>query len=93
MNKDNKSRFPELPKLPKRPEPSIMAKGWSLTKSLMRYAVEGFPNVSEQVFEARMLTCNSCEFLKKHESTCGVCGCAIEYKGRMETESCPKSKW
>ena len=87
MDENNK------PELPKRPEPNIVSKGWSLTKSLMRYAVEGFPNVSEQVFEARMLTCNSCEFLKKKESTCGVCGCAIEYKGRMGTESCPKNKW
>jgi|10_taG_2_1085330.scaffolds.fasta_scaffold36665_2 hypothetical protein len=79
--------------LPKRPEPNLTSKAWSLTKSLMRYAVEGFPNVSEKVFEKRMLICNSCEFLKRNNSSCGVCGCAIEYKGRMKTESCPKNKW
>ena len=82
MDKDNKPK-----------QPNIIDKGWSLTKSLMRYAVEGFPNVSEEIFEKRMLICNSCELLKRDKGTCGVCGCVIEYKGRMQTESCPKSKW
>ena len=59
----------------------------------MRYAVEGFPNVSEEIFERRMLICNSCELLKRQNSSCSVCVCAVEYKGRMKTESCPKNKW
>ena len=36
-------------------EPNLAEKGWSLTKSLMRYAMSGFPNVSEELFEKRML--------------------------------------
>tara|TARA_R100001509_G_C4718097_1_gene165647 strand:- start:15 stop:308 length:294 start_codon:yes stop_codon:yes gene_type:complete len=73
--------------------PNLLQKGWSLSKSLMRYAVEGFPNVSQEEYEQRMLMCNSCEFLNKKNSTCNVCGCAVEYKGRMETEKCPESRW
>ena len=74
-------------------EPNLAEKGWRLTKSLMRYAMSGFPNVSEELFEKRMLICNGCELLKKEKGTCGVCGCVVEYKGRMETESCPEKKW
>ena len=55
--------------------------------------VEGFPNVSQEEYEQRMLMCNSCEFLNKKNSTCNVCGCAVEYKGRMETERCPENRW
>jgi|TARA_R100000479_G_scaffold164543_1_gene103422 hypothetical protein len=82
MDKDNNNK-----------EPNLIRKGWSLTKSLIRYASEGFPNVSEEIFEKRMLICNSCELLKRDKGTCGVCGCVVEYKGRMKTESCPKNKW
>jgi len=73
--------------------PNLAKKGWSLTKSLMRYAMSGFPNVEEELFERRMLICNGCESLNKKSAKCGVCGCVVEYKGRMETESCPKKKW
>tara|TARA_R100000008_G_scaffold26150_1_gene14237 strand:- start:21378 stop:21617 length:240 start_codon:yes stop_codon:yes gene_type:complete len=72
---------------------NLAEKGWSLTKSLMRYAMQGFPNVSEKVYEDRMMICNSCELLNKEKGACMACGCAVEYKGRMETESCPKKKW
>lgn len=77
----------------KQETPNIAVKGWSLTKSLMRYAISGFPNVSEELYEKRMLICNGCEDLDKLASACRACGCKVEYKGRMETESCPKQKW
>ena len=32
-------------------EPNLAEKGWSLTKSLMRYAMSGFPNVSEELLK------------------------------------------
>ena len=73
--------------------PNLAQKGWSLTKSLMRYAMSGFPNVGEEIYEKRMLICNGCEHLNRAHSSCMVCGCKVEYKGRMETESCPKKKW
>tara|TARA_R100001594_G_scaffold148874_2_gene205166 strand:+ start:207 stop:464 length:258 start_codon:yes stop_codon:yes gene_type:complete len=74
-------------------EPNIIKKGFSLANSLLRYAREGFPNVSQDIYEQRMLTCNSCDDLDKKMSTCKLCGCYVEYKARMETESCPKNKW
>jgi len=74
-------------------ELNLAEKGWSLTKSLMRYAMQGFPNVSEGEYEERMMTCHSCEFLSKDTGNCQICGCVVEYKGRMETEKCPKDKW
>jgi hypothetical protein len=74
-------------------QPGIIKKGFSLGKSLVRYATAGFPNVSKEIYEQRMMTCNSCELLNKKNETCTSCGCIVEYKGRMETESCPENKW
>ena len=74
-------------------EPALAAKAWSLTKALMRYGMAGFPNITEELFEKRMLICNGCESLNRKAAKCTVCGCAVEYKGRMKTESCPKKKW
>ena len=77
----------------KKKEPGIIKKGFSLGKALFRYATEGFPNVSQEVYEQRMMTCNSCELLNKKTAACMSCGCHVEYKGRMETEACPEKKW
>ena len=74
-------------------EPNLIKKGFTLGKALFKYASEGFPNVSKEVYEERLLTCNGCEFLNRKKETCMVCGCVIEYKARMETESCPQKKW
>lgn len=74
-------------------EPNPIQKGFSLAKSLLRYAKEGFPNVSKEIYEKRMVTCQSCDDLNRQKATCNLCGCYVEYKGRMETESCPKNKW
>ena len=74
-------------------EPGLHTKAWSLTKSLTRYAMSGFPNVAEKIYEQRMLICHGCEKLNKEKASCMVCGCKVEYKGRMETESCPQKKW
>ncbi len=73
--------------------PTLVDKGFNLAKSLLRYATEGFPNVSQDIYEKRMLICNSCESLNKKKAICKLCGCHVEYKGRMETESCPSKKW
>ena len=87
----NSAGEPEDDKL--KNSPNLAQKGWSLTKALMRYGMAGFPNVTEDIFERRMLICHGCEDLNKIKSKCTVCGCAVEFKGRMETESCPKNKW
>ena len=81
MDKDNKKK------------PSAVKRGFSLAQSLLRYAREGFPNVAQDVYEQRMVTCSGCDDLNKERATCNLCGCYVEYKGRMKTESCPKNKW
>ena len=51
---------------------------------------------SFEVFESRLNICRSCENKLGDElknMKCEICQCKIRYKVRLESSTCPKSKW
>lgn len=54
-------------------------------------AIKESDRVSEEVYEARLLVCKSCEFL--NAGTCGACGCYVELRAAAKTGKCPYKKW
>ncbi|MBB1642971.1 hypothetical protein [Sphingobacterium sp. UME9] len=74
------------------------------TKALLEWGKTGFHTVSKEIYEQRLNSCNTCEFIRnpphqlaykvklKSESDpriCGACGCGISRKARLATETCP----
>ena len=43
----------------------------NFAKEVKNYAKEGAPNVDEEAYEARLATCNDCEFLRNDVMRCG----------------------
>ncbi len=54
-------------------------------------AIKENDRVSEEVYEARLSVCKSCEFL--NAGTCGACGCYVELRAVAKTGKCPYKKW
>ena len=69
--------------------------------ALARWSKVGFSVASEDVFETRLRACLSCPNIRqtssteaaykilKTRATCGLCGCDVEKKARMNSEKCP----
>ena len=56
----------------------------------------------EQIYNERMDTCNSCEFIDTTGNSCivpgtqpccSICGCSLKLKGRSLSSSCDKEFW
>lgn len=68
--------------------------------SVFRVAVEsagealsgGSVTVNERLHGQRMRECQSCPQLSR-SGTCGLCGCAVQFKTRVKAASCPAGKW
>lgn len=77
--------------------PGVAQMARSLAGSLHRWAQHGFNGVSDEVLEARLSACKTCEFwdAKSFNNTgrCTKCGCSTWAKLRMATERCPVGKW
>ena len=42
---------------------------------------------------SRMHACNNCEYFRRSDRTCSKCGCSIDSKIALATESCPDGHW
>lgn len=77
--------------------PGVGQMALSLAGSLRRWAQQGFNGVSEEVLEARLSACKTCEFWDaqsfNNTGRCTKCGCSTWAKLRMATEECPIGKW
>jgi hypothetical protein len=51
------------------------------------------PRSEEEVREARLAICGTCEFFKPKTQQCRKCGCFMKLKTRLENASCPLHKW
>lgn len=71
--------------------PSILTQGANIAKSIFKYAVSGFQQVSESEFQARLKICQDCEFFD--DTRCIKCGCFFQTKLSMGSEMCPINKW
>lgn len=58
--------------------------------ALIKYIFIG-GSVSTQLYNDRILLCNSCEYMSNDK--CSLCGCYVKKKAKWTTEHCPKNKW
>ncbi|MEP5622836.1 MAG: hypothetical protein ABJP82_09685, partial [Hyphomicrobiales bacterium] len=74
-------------------------------KSLAKWGATGFTHTSEPDYAHRLETCQSCPHStaipdklvyrmagvkrETNQRTCNLCGCPVQRKARMSTESCP----
>lgn len=61
-------------------------------KALWKYILYG-DRVSFNQYVDRMKVCSECLMFRNDNWTCGKCGCYIDKKAKMTTESCPENKW
>lgn len=59
--------------------------------ALARWAGTGFATVEEDVRRRRLEACEACPDLTTGSGapTCALCGCRVEWKARLSSESCP----
>lgn len=76
---------------------NILQKAANFAKSSVAFIAAGMPCCSEDEIAKRLRTCASCEnfdgFAYKGMGECKICGCNMEIKSIMKTESCPQNKW
>lgn len=65
----------------------------NFSKEFTNFAKKGMPLVSKSMYKERVEACEACEHRKNIK--CGLCGCIIAAKARMETSDCPDrpSRW
>lgn len=55
--------------------------------------VNGSPRSPEEIAEARLEVCKSCEFYRERTNQCKKCGCFMKLKTKLENARCPLGKW
>lgn len=70
--------------------PSLPARGMSVARAFLAWAVEGFPIVSDQVYFERESICVPCPFYRRTRTRhhCALCTCD-QVKLHLATEQCP----
>ncbi len=76
---------------------AVLAKMSRFAVAMVRWARSGFAVVTEEQYQARLSTCQSCEhFTGNADGTftaaCRACGCSGK-KLYVSSEACPKGKW
>jgi len=61
--------------------------------ALREYSRRGLLVKNEEKIDTRMKICNSCKMFDKESARCGLCGCFMKIKIRLEASSCPLGKW
>lgn len=76
------------------PPPTFAQKVLNLGGAIARIAAEGYKEVDDDVYRARLSQCEKCEF-RTSEWVCShpSCGCYLSKKAVLSTESCPIGRW
>lgn len=75
--------------------------------AMARWAASGFATVPQNIYRARIATCQNCEHLStppnkkiyrlvgppQEKNVCGLCGCNVRRKAALPTEHCPDGRW
>jgi hypothetical protein len=69
-----------------------MKRVFRFVKALWKYMLYGH-RVSLWTYCDRLGKCNGCDKFRGGNWTCGVCGCYLDKKAKMNTERCPEGKW
>lgn len=76
------------------PPPTFAQRVYNLGGAIKRIVTEGYEEVDDDVYRARLSQCEKCEF-RTPEWMCSHpnCGCYLAKKAKLITESCPIGKW
>ena len=70
---------------------------WQMAKnfagSMKEAAKDGFKGSGEDLTKERLEICAGCEFFIPDQQRCSKCGCAMAFKTRLKSASCPIGKW
>lgn len=75
--------------------PSIFQQGTNLAKALFKQTIQLFPQTNQDEYEERLQICEHCD-RRSDNWRCLECGCFIESKAHLKTETCPHKdgdKW
>jgi hypothetical protein len=61
--------------------------------ALREYNRRGLLVKNEEKIDMRMKICNGCKVFNKESARCGLCGCFMKIKIRLEASNCPLGKW
>ena len=61
-------------------------------KALFKYMLFG-KRVGFNLYVDRLRTCSNCTCLIKDSWICKGCGCYVDTKAKMSTETCPRQYW
>lgn len=77
--------------------PSIPQMAKNFFKSAAVFVAAGMPRTPLEDIEHRLSICHECPLFDaagyNGSGRCTVCGCNMEIKTAMATESCPENKW
>lgn len=71
--------------------PPLSKQIYNFAKALTKHAVDGWQNVDEETYKARITVCETCPLRKKNR--CSLCGCFLSEKALWASEDCPEDKW
>lgn len=72
--------------------PGLREKMANLSSAIWKWGKSGFGLAPKEVQDERLAICGGCKFLMANR-TCAKCGCFVDTKVRLPTESCPINKW
>lgn len=76
---------------------TLLEKASNFAKSAIVFVKAGMPCANEAEIARRLRICSDCPnfdpFAYKNMGKCEVCGCNMEIKTIMATESCPQNRW
>ena len=84
---------PQQVKPEEKPEemPSLLQQAKNLGNSLVKHVANGAKKVPNDIYESRINTCDSCDYLQ--DDRCRACGCFVKLKAGWASEKCPLDKW
>lgn len=73
--------------------PSIVRKAAGFAAAAARHLADGAAHVPQEIYEARLSICRSCDRLDAESMACLECGCRLLIKARWRSEDCPLGRW
>ena len=74
-------------------EPSLLQKARNFIPAVIKQAVAGNPQASQEKIDERLSLCRECPFFDSEKIKCKHCGCPLISKTKWETSSCPIGRW
>lgn len=84
---------PRYQKLWGHESPGIITQVATFAKAVARHVAAGCPTVTPEEKVRRLALCRECPEFDAAKTKCRKCGCRLNLKVGMATETCPLEKW